>query len=75
MSLVTNEQAKLTATYINGLAIALFALGIFAPIFSNLYSEAEMQRGRYVFIGAIVCFLTSIALHIVARRSLRGLRQ
>ena len=32
MSLVHNEQAKLTATYVNGLAIAMFAVGGLAPL-------------------------------------------
>lgn len=31
MSLIHNERAKLTATYINGIAIAIFAVGSFAP--------------------------------------------
>jgi hypothetical protein len=40
MSLVHNERTKLTATYINGLAIAVFAVGGLAPILSNLYAGA-----------------------------------
>jgi len=32
--LVRNEQNKLTATYLNGIAVALFAVGGFAPLAS-----------------------------------------
>ncbi|UHC17350.1 hypothetical protein LRS73_05495 [Methylobacterium currus] len=30
--LISNEQAKLTATYVNGIAIAIFAVGCLAPM-------------------------------------------
>ena len=73
MSLVKNEQAKLTATYLNGLAIALFALGIFAPLFSSLYSGVISATAVKLFISVVVCFCVSIALHFLARRTLKGL--
>ena len=73
MSTARTEQIKLTATYMNGLAIAFFALGVLAPAFSIFYGA-----GNYVFtlnsgIGVLVCFFGSITLHLMARRSLRGL--
>lgn len=36
MSLVGNERTKLTATYLNRVAIAIFAIGAFAPLVSLL---------------------------------------
>lgn len=63
--LVGNERAKLTATSINGLAIAVFAVGGFAP-FIAAPGVATEQHG--FLAGALllllgVCSLTSGALH------------
>jgi hypothetical protein len=38
MSLVDNERAKLSATYLNGLATAVMAVGGFAPLVSLPFS-------------------------------------
>jgi len=73
MSLIGNEQAKLTATYLNGLAIALFAVGGLAPVFSGIYS-GTITDGHTLAIGSGSCFVASIALHFVARMILRRLR-
>lgn len=68
--LVRNEQAKLTATYLNGLAIAFAAVGGIAPWVGSA------QAGQ---ISAVVASLTlgcgflSAGLHVVARRVLRSL--
>jgi hypothetical protein len=37
MSLIENERTKLTAAYLNGLAIAIFAIGGLAPFFSYIH--------------------------------------
>lgn len=73
MSLVHNEQRKLTATYLNGLAIALFAVGGLAPIFSFAFGSAAGQPFWTVLIAAAICIFVSGILHLVARRSLKGL--
>ncbi|MGA0533486.1 amino acid transporter [Hansschlegelia sp. KR7-227] len=68
-----NERLKLTATYVNGLAIAVAAVGGFAPIFSMLAAQTAPTWLLIVFVA--VCFPFSIVLHLVARRALRGLRE
>ena len=76
MNLVQNEKAKLTATYVNGLAIATAAVGGLAPLFSTLYSAAPPGVPYWaVGAGCCVCFAGSIALHLVARRILEGLKE
>jgi len=40
MSLIHNEQTKLTATYLNGLAMAIFAIGAVAPVVT-IFSGGE----------------------------------
>lgn len=71
MSLVHNEQAKLTANYVNGVAIAIFAvggLGSFIPVVAAPGNLTPLS----VIIGGI-CFALSFALHMVARRVLMRL--
>jgi hypothetical protein len=73
MSLIHNERAKLTATYLNGLAIALFAVGSLAPVFNYGFGPASF-RSLWTMIGtATICLAGSIVLHLVARRTLKGL--
>ncbi|MFT3689018.1 hypothetical protein [Paenirhodobacter sp.] len=71
MSLIRNEQTKLTATYLNGVAIAVFAVGGLAPVFSSLYSGAGPSV--FLLVVSVVCFLVSFALHYGARMALRRL--
>lgn len=73
MSLVHNEQTKLSATYFNGLAIAVFALGAVAPILSYAFGSIAGQPLRAVSVAAAICLGISAALHFIARRILRNL--
>jgi len=72
MSLVENERTKLTATYANGIAIAVFAIGTFAPSVASLSSPEGFlpETG----LAATGCIAASAALHLMARRILKGLR-
>jgi hypothetical protein len=49
MNLVGNERTKLTATYVNGVAIAIFAIGGFAPLIS--LASASTQRLQAFWSG------------------------
>jgi len=71
MSLIRNEQTKLTATFMNGIAIAIFAVGGLAPVFSSLYSAGGPST--FLIAMSIVCFSASTALHYLARKTLRRL--
>jgi hypothetical protein len=76
MSLIHNEQAKPTATYVNGLAIAVFAVGGLAPLFSVLYSDRPASIPFLSIVGiSLVCFAASGGLHYAARRFLKGMRE
>lgn len=76
MSLVHNEQTKLSAAWFNTLATGLVAAGTFAPFASLLYGFArpEVSEVGLVFI-AISCSAGGIALHFGGRVLLRGLRE
>jgi len=73
MSVVHNEQTKLTATYLNGMAIALFAVGGLAPMFSYAFGSMTGRPLWTVVFTAAICLISSAILHLVARRSLREL--
>jgi hypothetical protein len=76
MSLIHNELAKLSATYVNGLAIALFAVGGLAPIFTNIYGTTPSAAPAWIMGGiSVVCFVASLTLHLVARKFLKGMRE
>ena len=70
VSLVHNEQTKLTATLFNGIAIAAIAVGIIAPGTAALLGTtsptlALLSGGIWLVVGS--------ALHLGARRVLRRL--
>lgn len=66
-----NERAKLTASYINGIAIAVMAAGGFSPIVLTLQGESANSNLNYF---ALACFVISLVLHLIARSVLEGLR-
>ncbi len=72
--MVRNERLKLFATYLNGLAVALFAVGGLAPLFSALYGSAANASALFVALVSVICFLVSAALHYAGSLVLKGLR-
>ncbi|NDW06458.1 hypothetical protein [Jiella pacifica] len=71
------EAAKLTATFLNGLAVSLSAVGAFAPIFHSMYVAGEFPvAGWQLGLVSVVCFAVSVALHLCGRSYLtRELRK
>ncbi|GLQ38970.1 hypothetical protein GCM10007908_25900 [Rhizobium albus] len=64
---IHNERTKLTATWLNGLAIAVMAIGGFAPLITYVSSaESSLSVEGLALIG-VICLLLSAALHLVAR--------
>jgi hypothetical protein len=72
MSLIHNERTKLTATYLNGVAIAIFAVGGFAPVVAWLNSGTG--PGAQVGTLALICIMVSAGIHLSARYMLKGLQ-
>lgn len=73
--LVANEQAKLSATYLNGIAIAVVAVGGIAPLFASRPAAAATQGAAILAaVLTIVCFIVSAGLHFLARGLLKELR-
>lgn len=72
MSLVRNEQTKLTATWLNGIAIAAIAVGTIAPSTAAIVGTAAPAAA--IIVG-LVWFIAGCGLHVLARLMLRGLRE
>ena len=71
MSLVRNGQTKLTATCVNGIAIALFAVGTLTPNLSVMHGDRGVRP--LLILGMAVCLAASGASHFGARRIPQGL--
>nr|WP_281503070.1 amino acid transporter [Ancylobacter crimeensis] len=71
--MIHNERTKLTALYLNGLSIALFAVGAVGPVISVM-NEPASTRTPFIGLVAGVCILSSGALHYAARYVLGRLR-
>ena len=73
MSLIHNERTKLTATYLNGVAVALFAVGAISPVISVMNAPSTTASPSVAAVAAI-CIASSLALHYLARVILGRLR-
>lgn len=71
--LVPNEQTKLTANYLNGVAISLFAVGGIAPTVALLNSDST-SPGTGTSAIFVICLVSSAVLHVLARAALRSLK-
>ena len=69
-----NERRKLTATWLNGGAIAALAVGCFAPITS--YATSMTAMPVQTLGPLVVCWLAiSAALHLLGRSILGRLEE
>ena len=75
MKTVHNERLKLSATFLNGVAIAGLAIGGFTPAVQAMRAPGPPAEWSRVLITAAVCFCGSVILHFAARSLLRGLRE
>jgi hypothetical protein len=72
MSKATDEQAKLTATFINGIAIAMIVLGFIAPLIAFTYSSGHIPITAIVVFG-YAWVLAAVVIHVIARLILKDL--
>jgi Na+/H+-dicarboxylate symporter len=68
-----NEQRKVTATFINGGAIAIFAIGVFTPVFQFFAGTGNPSLLQFALV--VICILVAGALHYLARYLLRGIEE
>lgn len=72
MSLIHNEQTKLTATLLNSLAVAAIAVGAIAPTVAFIVGTATMSAAA---ISGGVWLTIGFILHLMARATLRRLKE
>lgn len=65
---IANERAKISATYANGLAVALVAVGTLSPAISA--SPTTPRAALIQGLVGLVCLFGSLVLHLQARRIL-----
>ena len=72
--LIANARAKLTATDVDGVAIAVLAVGGLAPVFSQRSAAAQPDRPWLTPVLALLCLCVRGVLPWAARGFLRELR-
>jgi hypothetical protein len=73
---VRNERRKLTASWLNTIATALMAAGVFAPAASQIYGFGPSRVDQtLVPISSTVCLAVSLILHFSGRQALGGLEE
>lgn len=75
MSLVGNERTKLTATFLNGVSIAMVAAGAVAPLVAFTYGVQGTAAGPTTALIGLAWLASGFVLHFVARWLLRGMRE
>jgi hypothetical protein len=66
VSKVADERTKLSATFINGVAIAMVAAGSIAPFAALSYGVSSGGTAKIVALVGFAWFLGGVALHFVA---------
>jgi hypothetical protein len=73
---VHNERLKLTASWLNAVATALMAAGVFAPVASQIYGFGSNRADKsLVLISSVLCVTLSLGLHLIGRQLLGGLEE
>jgi hypothetical protein len=74
LSLVHNEQTKLTATALNNVAVAFVIAGFVGPMVAVGYGSAAMARDGIAILVSIIWLFIEFILHSIARLILRDLK-
>lgn len=71
-----NERIKLSATFLNNLAVAVIGAGLVAPFFAVLYGLSNLTSDQMRFFGLAApgWVLMGAGIHYIGRSVLGGLR-
>lgn len=76
MNLAHNERIKLSAAALDRASTACFAVGALAPLVGSYAAPSGNHVSVFwVVLMALAWSLAAVALHFLARRVLRGLRE
>ena len=74
MSVVHNEQTKLTANALDRASTACLTVGVLGPSAAALYGlGGNAAAGHWIVFGALLWLAAASLLHYMARRTLRRL--
>jgi hypothetical protein len=73
MKTVHNERLKITAAFLNGIAIAIFAIGGLAPAIQAGRVTVESEPLGGTILVVVICAGVAGILHLAARELLGGL--
>lgn len=75
-TIVHNERTKLTASWLNTLATAIVATGVFAPVVALLYGvSGSASSGLALILPTFACFGAGALLHSLGWLTLGRLRE
>ncbi|MFD2649008.1 hypothetical protein ACFSX5_14560 [Devosia albogilva] len=75
MSLIENERTKLLANALDRASTACLTVGLLAPVAAVFYGAGGTALETWTFaLGGGIWLFAAVALHLVARRVLGGLR-
>lgn len=59
-----NEKLKLTASWLNGLAVAIFSVGVFAPIGQKVFGIIPAAvKPELIYGSVVVCVIMGPIIH------------
>ena len=73
MSKIDDERTKLTATFFNGVAIAMIVAGVIAPLAAFTYGLPGSAGGPRLALAVIGWAIAGVVAHNRARHHLRKL--
>ncbi len=77
MSLIDNERTKLLANALDRASTVCFTVGILSPLAGYVYGVVDLGPAivqRWPIFSVIAWLAVSVALHLWARRILKGLK-
>jgi hypothetical protein len=74
VSVIHNEQTKLTATALNNVAVATVIAGFLGPILALRLDSAGVQADAVAVVASVAWLFVGWILHLVARLVLLGLK-
>jgi hypothetical protein len=75
MTMIQNEQTKLLVNALDRASTACVTVGVLAPVAAILYGASGTSFGFWAFaLGGVIWLSAALALHLVARMVLEGLK-
>lgn len=68
MTLIHNEQTKLSATWLNGVSLAIFGAGGFGPWITLANPSGPHYDPLILSLITVICILVAVGLHFMATR-------